>query len=54
MKTEKKEKVLVPFQCERKRKDMLLKWCRANDMSLSQLVRKLLREFEEKNGIGDK
>lgn len=50
----KKDKVLVPFQIDRERKNTLLAWCKLNDMSLSQLIRKLLSKFEQENGIGGK
>lgn len=47
----KKDKVLVPFQLDREFKDELLKYCREHDIYLSQLIRRLVREFAEREGI---
>lgn len=48
------DKVIVPFQLDKQFKNELLAWCRKNDMFLSQLIRKLIKEFAEREGIGGK
>ena len=44
-------KVIVPFKLDKDYKNMLLNHCRNEGMTLSGLIRKLLREYAEKEGI---
>lgn len=46
-----KEKVVVPFKIEKEAKNRILGHCRSEGMTLSGLIRKLLREYEEKEGL---
>lgn len=44
-------KVIVPFKLDKDYKNSILNHCRKEGMTLSGLIRKLLAEYAEKNGI---
>lgn len=48
------DKVIVAFQVDKNFKDELTEYCIENDILLSQLIRKSLKEFAEREGIGVK
>lgn len=43
--------VIIPVKVEKEFKDILVDHCRENGMILSGLMRKLLKEYAEKEGL---
>lgn len=46
-----KDKVVIPFKCDKAFKNSIVDHCHQEGMTLSGLIRKLLREYAEKKGL---